>query len=295
MKNNKWVYMIALSFIWGSAFILIKKGLIGLDSITLGALRILFAAFFLLTIAYKKLKDIPKESWKHLTYTAFLGIFLPSFLFAMAIRDMNSSIAAILNSLTPLNTLIISVIVFSSTFYRRQIFGILLGLIGTIALISLSGNIEGSNNYLPAIYVLISTVAYAININIIKEKLSKIDSMGICVANFVILIIPATIVLYFNGSFSSVELDGKTLTAIGYVFVLGILGTAIALILFNRLIKLSDSVFASSVTYFIPVIALLWGLSDGEKFGLLQVLSSGLIIIGVYIVNKKKKPLKIIV
>ena len=135
LKQLKWVYLIALALVWGSSFILIKRGLLGLTPMQLGSLRIIFAAIFLLLIGFKSLSKIPLYQWKYIALTATLGTFIPAFLFSIAQTQIDSSVSAILNSLTPLNTMILGGLAFGLTFKRSQVFGVIIGLLGTFLLL----------------------------------------------------------------------------------------------------------------------------------------------------------------
>ncbi|AXT62186.1 DMT family transporter [Aquimarina sp. AD10] len=291
MQNSKlkWLYLVILSLVWGSSFILIKKSLVGLTPMQLGALRTLFAAIFLFLIGFRSLKTISASDWKWVTISAFAGTFIPAFLFAFAETEIDSGIASILNSTTPLVTLILGVLVFSVQFNKNQLIGILVGFVGCLALIFEGASVNPNQNYWYALLVLCAAVCYAINVNIIKKYMQHISPMAIANGNFIVLVIPALIILGFSGFFSAdVIVDPKVQTSLMFVAILAVVGTGIAKVLFNKLIQISTPVFATSVTYTIPIIALLWGVLDHEKFTIYQVFAAGIIILGVYITNKSK-------
>jgi len=290
MKNKelRWVYLLILSIIWGSSFILMKKALIGLTPIQVGALRILITAFFLLLIWHRKIFKIQKRHWYYLTLNGFLGTFFPAFLFAYAIQKIDSSIASILNSLTPLFTLILGALVFGFSFRKRQLIGVLIGLIGTVLLILKGAEINPNQDYFYAGFVLISSVGYAFNVNILKKYLYELDAISITVANFFLLVIPTLIVLWFTNFFTTFEISSKSLTAVSYITILAVIGTGLAKIMFNKLIQISTPIFSSSVTYLIPIVAINWGILDGEKISAIQFFSAFIILLGVYLVNKSK-------
>jgi drug/metabolite transporter (DMT)-like permease len=287
-KKLRWIYLIMLSLIWGSSFILMKKALIGLTPIQVGALRILITAVFLLLIGFNKLLKIEKRHWFYLTLNALLGSFFPVFLFAFAVQKMDSSIASILNALTPLNTLLFGAVVFGFSFRRKQLIGILIGFVGTVMLILEGAQIHPNQEYLYMGFVIIASVGYAFNVNIIKKYLQDLDALSITVGIFAILIIPAFIVLWFSGFFQSFEVNAISAPSLVYVSILAVAGTGIATIIFNRLIQLSTPVFSSSVTYLIPIVAITWGILDGEKISFLQFFSGFVILVGVYLANKAK-------
>ena len=275
-----------LALIWGSSFILIKKGLIGLTPLQLGSLRIIFAAFFLLLIGFKSLAQIPKPQWKYIALTSLFGTFIPAYLFAIAQTQIDSSVSSILNSLTPLNTLVLGALVFGLQFRRNQVFGVIIGLIGS-ALLILNGAIHHpEQNYYYAILVLIASICYAINVNLINKYLSNLGALSISTGNFAVLLLPALSILFFSG-FGKVFHVESVQHSILFIVVLGVVGTGIANILFFKLIQMSSPVFATSVTYLIPVVAFFWGLLDNEMLTPVQFFGAFIILIGVYLSAKK--------
>lgn len=282
----KWIYLIVLAVIWGSSFILIKKGLLALSPFQLGSLRIIFSAIFLLIVGFKALPTIPIYKWKYIALTAMLGTFFPAFLFAFAQTQISSSVSSILNSLTPLNTLILGGLFFGITFKRSQILGVFIGLCGTLLLI-LNGAVHHPNqNYFYTILVIVASICYATNVNLIKKYLSDMRPLAISTGNFLVLLIPASIVLFFT-DYQSVMNTSEVQNATFYIVILGVIGTGIANILFFRLIQISSPVFATSVTYLIPVVAFFWGLLDGEFLTPVQVIGAFIILVGVYLSSKK--------
>ena len=285
-KQLKWVYLIVLSLIWGSSFILIKKGLIGLSPIQLGSLRIVFASFFLLLIGFKSLAKIPHHQWKFIALTSLFGTFIPAYLFAIAQTQIDSSVSSILNSLTPLNTLVLGAMAFGLHFRRNQIFGVLIGLLGSMLLILNGAMHHPEQNYYYAFLVLIASVCYAINVNLIKKYLSDLTPLSISTGNFLILLFPALIVLFFSGFFDVVQID-EVKQSVFFILILGVVGTGIANIIFFKLVQMSSPVFATSVTYLIPVVAFSWGLLDNEILTPIQFLGAFIILGGVYLSAKK--------
>ena len=286
-KENKWVLLVVLSLIWGSSFILIKRGLLGLTPFQVGSLRILFTSVFLLTIGFKSLVKIPKVQWKYIAMTAFFGTFLPVFLFAYAQTEINSSVSAILNSLTPMNTLLIGIAGFGLTFNRGQIIGVFIGLAGSVLLVYNGAINNPDQNYFYAIFIIISSLCYATNVNLINKYLSDLSPMSISVGNFAIMTIPALIILSCT-DFREIIVLEKTQNAILYIAVLGVVGTGIANLIFFKIIQISSPVFATSVTYLIPIVAFSWGLLDNETLTPIQFLGGFIILIGVYMSSKKK-------
>ncbi len=285
-KQLKWFYLIALALIWGSSFILIKRGLVGLSPMQLGSLRIIFAAIFLLLIGFKSLSIIPLRHWKYIALTATLGTFIPAFLFSIAQTQIDSSVSAILNSLTPLNTMILGGLVFGLNFKRSQIFGVVIGLVGTFLLIINGAIHHPEQNYYYALLIIIASICYATNVNLIKKYLSDLSPLSITTGNFLVLLFPALIVLFFSGFFEVIAVESVQHSLL-YIVILGVVGTGIANIIFFKTIQISSPVFATSVTYLIPIVAFSWGLLDNEMLTPVQFLGAFIILVGVYLSAKK--------
>jgi drug/metabolite transporter (DMT)-like permease len=288
-KNKKWFFLITLALIWGSSFILIKKSLIGLTALQLGALRIIISGLFILMIGFHTLKKLSKTDWKWVSIAGIVGTFLPAFLFAFAISEIDSSVASILNSLTPLNTILFGYFLFNISSTKHQITGVIIGFMGTSILIGAGMNLNPDQNYFYAAFIIFATFLYATNINIIKRHLQDVSALAIAAGNFATVIIPAILVLVFTGFFTREVLTNPELKmAMVYIVILSIFGTALAKVMFNKMVQMSTPVFASSVTYLIPIVALAWGILDGESFGLYQGLGAVLILLGVYLSNRRK-------
>lgn len=290
--NKKWLYLALLSFIWGSSFILIKKGLVGFSSLQVGGLRIIFASLFLFVFGIKSLKNISLRDWKWISIAGFLSSFFPPFFFAIAQTEIDSGITSILNSIVPLATTLVGVWLFGLAINKRQILGVFIGLLGTIALVVVGLEFSPNQNYWYSIFIFLSALGYAFNINIIKRHLAHLTPLQVTTGSFGVVIIPAIIMLAYGGilevNYKSIEIQ----KALGCILVLAILGTAVANILFNKLIHISSPVFSASVTYIIPLVAILWGILDGETINLYQIVGGVIILFGVWLVNKKKQPIK---
>ncbi|MCP4485469.1 MAG: EamA family transporter [Flavobacteriaceae bacterium] len=288
-ENKKWVFLFLLALIWGSSFILIKKSLIGLSPMQLGSLRIIITGFILFIAGFNSLKNLSKNTIKWIALSGFLGTFFPAFLFAYAETEIDSAIASILNSIVPINTILFGFLAFNIISTKRQIIGVLIGFTGAILLISNGAAINPNQNYWYALLVIIATVMYAFNINIIKRHLQNISPLTIAVGNFTVIIIPAFLVLIYSGFFTQQVLQGPNFSiSIFYVFLLSLFGTAIAKVLFNNLVQISTPVFASSVTYIMPIVAVFWGLLDNEVFSFWQGIATLIILGGVYLANSKR-------
>ena len=292
LSVRKWGTLVILSLIWGSSYILIKKGLTGLTPVQLGSLRVIITTLLIAPIGYQKIKYIPREKMKWVALSAFVGSFLPAYLFAFAETEISSSITAVMVSLTPLFTLLISVIVFGEELLKKQVFGVLIGFMGIIVLIN-NELISSSYNILYVMFIVLAAFCYAINANVLKYKLPNIPALGIVFMSFLFMFIPAFIVLCFSDfPFSDFASDPLIIESIIYIVILALFGTAIAKVLYIKLLAISTPVFSVSTTYLMPVVAIFWGLLDGEEFKLTQFTGTAIILLGVYLVTKKKAPKK---
>jgi drug/metabolite transporter (DMT)-like permease len=288
MENNKkWYLLIFLGCVWGSSFLLMKLGLKGVDPIQMGSLRILFAAAFLIVVGFKQLTKISLHKWKYIALTSMFGTFLPVYLFAIALSKIDGSISSILNSLTPLNTLIAGILFFKMDVQRRQIFGVIIGFVGCVLLVLFGDGENTTENYYYALLVVLASVFYGINVNLIKKYLSDLKPLTISTGNFIVMLFPALLVLYFS-DFFEIASEPKVITSLGYIAILGIVGTGLSNILFFKLIQLSSPVFASSVTYLIPVVAILLGyFVMNETLNIVQGIGASVVLLGVYFSSKK--------
>lgn len=283
-----WILLISLSLIWGSSFILIKRGLLGLEPMELGALRIFAVGVVLMPLAFKDLKKVPKEKWKFLVGVALAGSFVPSFLFAIAQTRISSGIAGVLNSITPISTILIGIIFFHQKGTARVFIGSLAGLVGTAILILANNDVSVSGVNVFGLLVVLASILYATNGNLIKFRLGDLSPLLITSISLSIGGLLSFIYLIgFTDFFSKVFESEVVVNATGYIVLLGIMGTAVALVIFNRLVQLTNPVFTSSVTYIIPIIALIWGVLDGEALTITHVIGVAMILAGVYITTRK--------
>jgi drug/metabolite transporter (DMT)-like permease len=283
-----WVLLCVLALIWGSSFILIKKGVSIYTASQVGSLRIFSAAVFLMPLVFFHLRKVPPDKIPVMFISGLLGNLIPSFLFAAAGTKLNSSVSGILNALTPLFTLLVGALFFSQTIARDKLMGLLIGLAGCIFLIVINaeGKLDFTNYY--AILPVAATFCYGINANLVKRYLNTIPSLQITsVALCSVGVLAGT---YFFSTDIDVSLvqTPEGLIAMGCVVLLGLMGTAIATVLSNKVIQLAGPIFTASVTYLIPVVALGWGLLDGERLIWVQYISMIAIIAGVYLVNRNK-------
>ncbi len=289
-SNIKWGFLIILSIIWGSSFILIKKSLVGLTPIQVGALRVLIASIFLFIIGFTRLKKIEKNQWKWVAIAGTIGTFIPAFCFAYAQTEIDSAISSILNATTPIMTLIFGSMFFAIGFTRRQLFGVIIGLLGCLLLIWQGSSINPDQDYRYILFIFLATLGYAMNVNIIKTYLQELSPLAISTGSFLVIMVPSFLILLSTGFFSQeIITSPETLTSIGFVTILAVFGSALALLIFNKLIQISTPVFSTSVTYTIPIVALLWGVLDGEKFNVYQGLATLVILLGVILANRKDR------
>ena len=286
--DQKWGYLIILSMIWGSSFILIKKSLLGFTPMQVGGLRILFASLLLFLLGFNSLKTLRKADWKWVIIAGLCSSFFPPFFFALAQTEISSGITSILNSVSPLFTTLVGIALFGLALKGRQILGVFIGLLGTVVLIAEGMENNINQNYWYSFFIIFSALGYAFNINIIKKHLSHLSSLAVTTASFGVAFFPALILLVYSGFFSHFVNNTGMQHAVWYLLALALLGTALANILFNKLIKLSSPVFAASVTYLIPLVAVLWGFLDGERISIVQLLGGLIILFGVWLVNRKK-------
>ena len=292
LNLRKWGTLIILSVIWGSSYILIKKGLTGLTPVQLGSLRVIITTILIAPIGYNKIKHIPKNKMKWVAVSAFVGSFFPAYLFAFAETEISSSVTAVMVSLTPLFTLLISVIIFGEELLKKQVIGVIIGFLGIVVLIN-NELLSSSFNLLYVMFIVLAAFCYAVNANLLKYKLPNIPALGIVFMSFLFMFIPAFIVLFFSEfPFSDFTSDPLILESIVYIVILALFGTAIAKVMYIKLLAISSPVFSVSTTYLMPVVAIFWGLLDGEEFKLTQFIGTSIILIGVYLVTKKKAPIK---
>lgn len=292
MPNNvkKWVYLIVLSLIWGSSYILIKKGLLGLTPLQLGSIRIFFTTLVLLTFGFQSIKKIPKKAWPWIVMTGCVGTFFPSYLFAISETVINSSVVAVLNGMTPLFTLLLSVFYFKINFKRKQLLGVLIGFVGTLILVSNEFSISSISDGSYALLVVVAAFCYAINVNLLKYKLQGVPPIAIAVGNFIVIAPLALLVFLFTDfNFNGIVDDVVVQESLGYIFILSVFGTALAKVMFNDLVSISSPVFSISITYLLPIVAIGWGLLDQETFSLLQWCACAFILFGVYLVTETRK------
>lgn len=287
-NRNLSILLLAItSIIWGTSFILIKKASIILSPLEVGSLRIFYAFIAFIPIFFVQRKKIPSGMWGWLLLAGSIGSLFPSMLFSWAGSKIQSSLSGMLNAVTPLFTVLVGTIFFQQTYNWMKWMGLLIGLGGAVILAFMkSGGALDINVYvLPVIF---ATSLYAVNVNLLKIRFSQFEPLALSAATIVAIGPIATFILFGCTDFvyKIQHVDG-TMEAAGYVAILGLFGTAFALVLFNKLIQISGPLTASSVTYIMPIVSVLWGIADGEPVEVVQGFGLLGILIGVYFVNRK--------
>lgn len=285
-RGWQWATLLLLSIIWGTSFILMKKGLISYSPTQVAAFRMFFSFIFVLPLSIKNIRAINRQNIFPLLLSGLLGFAIPALLFTKAQTRIDSYLAGMLNSLTPLFTLVIGLAIFSARIKYYHVLGILIGLVGATGLIWRKElNIfEGINAY--ALLVVVATICYGINVNIVKFKLANLTGVQIAALSFLFVGPVGGIYLLFT-DFSTVAQNGNYILNLVFIAILALFSSVVAVIIFNSLIKYTTAIFAASVTYIIPVFSTLWGIFDGETVGLAQLLWLVVILAGIYLVNKK--------
>jgi drug/metabolite transporter (DMT)-like permease len=285
-KQNftNWSLFILISLIWGSSFILMKESSKHLTGIQIGAIRIFSAGLCFLPFAIIHLRKIPRVKLLPVLLAGLLGNLLPAFLFAIAISENGeSSLASILNSLTPLFVVLIGIIFFKAKIEKKKIVGVVIGFLGLLIL-TLSKKSTSVDSGL--ILILIATIFYGITVNIVGHYLKDIEGLKIASISLAFMAIPAGIVMWYQNVFSIARYDEAARVSIVIAALLGVVASAIASAFFYVLIQKAGGLFASLVTYAIPVVAIFWGLVENENVTGLQIVSLGVILGGVYLANK---------
>lgn len=279
--------LMLLAFVWGSSFILMKVGLKSFSSEQVAGIRMFLASLVLLPISFRNLKLIRRKDLVPLLVVGFIGSFIPAFLFARAQTRIDSALAGMLNSLTPVFTLMIGLIFFRMKFKGRQVLGLLLGLVGALGLIIGGEEIAFGNINSYALLIVLATTMYATNLNVVKAKLAHLNGVQITSLSFMLLSPAALIYLAFT-DFKPVAEHPQWPLHLASIALLGIVGTALAMLLMNSLIQRVTTIYASSVTYIIPIFAIGWGILDGELITVHHLGSMVVVMLGVYLVGRKR-------
>ncbi len=287
-RYKRWLLLAVLALIWGSSFILMKRGLEYFEAGQVASLRIFVSCCAMLPLVIHRSREVKKDQFRYLVATGLLGNGLPAFLFAIAQTRVASSLAGMLNSLTPVFVVLVGLFFFKAPFKWSQIAGVITGLAGAFALIQISSKASVfSDNAWFGLLIVLATICYAFNVSIIRHYLHEVDS--VLISGFALLVagIPCGIYLFSTDFLLRLQMGGQAWMSFMSVLALGLLGTAFSTVLFNQLIKISNALYASSVTYLIPVVATLWGVFDGEIINWKHLLALMAILTGIYLINRE--------
>lgn len=287
--ENRWFLLFVIALTWGSSFILIKKSLLAFTPYQIGAFRVAVSGVLLAFIGIPTVFKMDRKTLFWVTLTGFFGNFLPMFLFPIAQTRVSSSLAGILDSLVPVFVLVFGFLLFGRKSKGLQIVGAIIGFMGAAILMYISEIKSQESNLLYASLVVLATACYAVAALIIKEKLNHVRSIALSGAVFSIWMVPSILILTFSGFFTNFQNSSQTLESLGFLMILTVMGTAIAIVLYYKLIQNTSPVFASTVTYLLPLVAVIWGLVDGEKFNFWYVVGGLLILWGIYLIREKKQ------
>ena len=286
--NNRWFLLIFISLTWGSSFILIKKSLIAFSPYEIGAIRVVGSGLILAIIGIPSLLRMRRNTLLWVIIAGFFGNFLPMFLFPIAQTRVSSSLAGILDSLVPIFILAFGFLFFGIKSKLTQIIGAIIGFIGAASLIFFSESDSESSQFGYAMLIILGGASYAVNSLIVKEKLPNLDAIKLTAAVYTFWAIPSAIILYFTGMIQNFKMKPTYVEPLFYMAFLTIFGTAIAMLLYFKLIQNTSAVFASISSYLLPVVAIIWGNLDGEKFSFWYIVGGILILIGIYLIREKK-------
>ena len=294
-KYKAWLILCLLAVVWGSSFILMKMGMEAKDGSSIfsgfqvGSLRMLIAGAVLFPFALKYRHLITKKNFVPLLITGFMGNFFPAYLFPYAEEELSSAFAGMLNSTVPVFATLIAVFVFKTKLEKLNWLGLLIGIIGAICLTFAGGNTDFSGGITHIGAILIATLCYAISVNTIKFYLSDLKAFAITSIAFSLTLIPAITSIFIFDTPKVLAENPNAYKALGYIAFLAVVGTALAVLLFNYLISISSPIFGASVTYLIPIVAILWGLLFNETINYKHFICMGILLSGVFLLNKKSQ------
>ncbi len=286
MKNKKylkWGLLIGSSLIWGTAFLWTKKSLVGLTPFESSAGRIFTAGLFFLFLGLKNFIRLPKKYYIRFLINGLLGTTIPIIMFSIAQTRMDSGITAVFNSITPLFVAMIAFFFMKYPVRKKQWFGIFLGWVATIALLLISSETHPNQNYLFAAFVFVASLSYGFDMNLLKKWYKDLDVFTFTSGIFIMLFPLALFFLIFSGFFEKITVSETARISAYYVFLVGFTGSLVAKLMFNKLIQIESPVFASTVTYLIPLIAVGVGILDGEKIHIGQILTGLVLLYAVYL------------
>ena len=286
-KLGHWIILIMLSVIWGSSFILIKRGLDAFSFEQVATLRIFIASIFLAVLGRKFYTNIPIKKLWPIFCIGVIGNGIPPFLFSKAQTYVDSGIVGVLNVLTPLFTILIGILFYNLKVKIINYLGVALGIIGTVYLLTPQSEQLNDKTLYYSIIAILGTVCYGWSANILKAHLEDLNAIQITTISFTFIGPWAGIYLFCGNFLEIMQSHPKALTSLSSIAILAIMSSAIAVIAFNKLIKMTGPLFATSCTYIIPIIAIIWGISDKEIIAMHHIIGFIIILSGVYLVNKR--------
>lgn len=286
-----YLILVFLCLTWGSSFILMKKGLEAFSPLQVAGLRLVFAALTLLPFLLRRLNHLKPQEWRMILLVGIVGNGLPAFLFPLAETKISSASAGILNGLSPLFALVIGQVFYGFRFSKQQNWGVLIGFVGAVIIVlGGGGKLDLFDQITYSLAVVLATVGYGLSTVTIKKYLNQTPPILSTGLAFLMMAIPYGLYLLFFGQIDVVFAESpRAWASLGYVAILGAVGTALAVYLYYRLIQMTDPIVASSVTYLVPIVALAWGLLAGESISWGQVLGMGVVLVGVYLANRKRR------
>ncbi len=284
---KSWIILCTLGIVWGSSFILIKRGLEVYSPVQVASLRISisFLAFF--PVLLMRLRRIDWSKWPYLCVVGFLGTGVPAFMFAIAQTQVSSSLAGILNSLTPLFTLVLGILIFKNEGMLSKTLGVLLGLVGAALLIFMGKSVGITGNVWYGLLIVIATMGYGTSVNTVGKFLKDTPSLSINAAAYSLVGFPTIIFLFTTDFLTVLQTEPGAWKALGYISILAIIGTVLATLFFFMMVQWTNPLFASMVTYLIPIVAIIWGFLDGEPISIYHFIGMGLILSGIYLSRRK--------
>ena len=265
-----------------------KKGLKIYDPFQVAALRITIAAIGLSPFAILAFREKPLDQypWTKIILTGLMGTGIPAFLFPYAQKHLDSTTAGILNSLTPLFTMIIGLLWLKESIPLKRLIGLGLGLAGAAVLVSQKPSGQSAIHPEYGLLIVIATILYGLNINIVRKYLPDFSSKSLPALSLGALAPFAFFYLMTTDFTVRLQSEGG-MEALGFITILSILGTSAGSILFYHLVQKEGPVFATSGIYLIPVVALLWGVWDHETLGFGHLMGLLGVLSGVWLVNQR--------
>ena len=287
ISARSYITLVALAVVWGSSFILIKKSLLAFDPIHLAAMRLVVAGGAFMPILAFQWRKVDWSLWPKFLIVSATGAGIPAFMFFIAQTQISSSVSGLLNSLTPIWTLTIGVSLFGQVFEKSKLAGVLVGLLGAVILITYGNDVGIEGNLWYGGFVVVATICYGTSVNVVKTYLQEVPSLVISSVTLGFSGVLAFLYLLTTDVSTSFTWTEHMWYALGSLVVLALMSTFLATIFFYRLVKDTNAVFASSVTYLIPIVAIFWGYLDGESLTILHFVGMALILLGVWLIKRK--------